>query len=247
MGLSPEEFAAAAAEVGAYCAGLVAPGMRLGLGSGRMATAFIAALQPRIEAGLRVQGLCTSEATESVAMAAGVEILASADGLLDVDIDGADEYDLALNLSKGGGGALLREKVVAQRSRRFWVVADSTKQVNQLATRHPLAAEILPFDWEGTAALCQARLSCRPVLREMDGYPFRTDNGNYVIDLHFPSGLADPEAVAGGLEGIAGVLGHGLFLGLATAAVIFDGRTVQVLGDLNAEGAYSAGAESQGP
>jgi ribose 5-phosphate isomerase A len=235
LGLGPEEFAAAAAEVGAYCAGLVGPGMRLGLGSGRMATAFIAALQPRIEAGLRVQGLCTSQATESVALTAGIEILSSADGPLDVDVDGADEYDRSLNLSKGGGGALLREKVVAQRSRRFWVVADSTKEVTQLATRQPLAAEILPFDWEGTAALCQQRLSCRPVLREGDGHPFRTDNGNYVLDLHFPSGLADPQEVAARLGGIAGVLGHGLFMGLATAAIIFDGRGVQVLGDLNAE------------
>jgi ribose 5-phosphate isomerase A len=235
LGLRPEEFASAAAEVGAYCAGLVGPGMRLGLGSGRMATAFIAALRPRIEAGLRVQGLCTSEATERLALGVGIEILSAAEGLLDVDVDGADEYDPSLNLSKGGGGALLREKVVAQRSRRFWVVADSTKQVTQLATRHPLAAEILPFDWEGTAALCQERLSCRPVLRDGGGHPFRTDNGNYVIDLHFPSGLADPEEVAAQLGGIAGVLGHGLFLGLATAAVIFDGRGVQVLGDLSAE------------
>ncbi|MGA8427511.1 MAG: ribose 5-phosphate isomerase A [Candidatus Dormiibacterota bacterium] len=235
MGLSPEEFASAAAEVGAYCAALIAPGMRLGLGSGRMATAFVAALQPRIEAGLRVQGLCTSEATERLALAAGIEILSSADGPLDVDVDGADEYDLALNLSKGGGGALLREKVVAQRSRRFWVVADSTKQVTRLATRHPLAAEILPFDWEGTAALCQERLSCRAVLRGGDEHPFRTDNGNYVIDLHFAAGLADPEGVAAQLGAIAGVLGHGLFLGLATAAVLFDGHGVQVLGDLDLE------------
>lgn len=235
MGLGPEEFASAAAEVGAYCAGLVGPGMRFGLGSGRMATGFIEALRPRIDAGLRVRGLCTSEATERLALAAGIEILSSADGPLDVDVDGADEYDLSLNLSKGGGGALLREKVVAQRSRRFWVVADSKKQVTQLATLHPLAAEILPFDWEGTAALCQARLSCRPQLRDGGGQPFLTDNGNYVLDLNFQSGLADPEEVAGRLSGIAGVLGHGLFLGLATAAVIFDGRGVRVLGDLDAE------------
>ena len=235
MGLSPEEFASAAAEVGNYCAGLVGPEMRLGLGSGRMATGFIAALRPRIEAGLRVRGLCTSAATERVALAAGIEVLSAADGPLDVGVDGADEYDLSLNLSKGGGGALLREKMVAQRSRRFWVVADSTKQVTQLATRHPLAAEILPFDWEGTAALCEQQLSCQPRLREDGGKPFVTDNGNYVIDLHFPTGLADPEATAAQLSGIAGVLGHGLFLGLATAAVIFDGRGVQVLGDLNAE------------
>jgi ribose 5-phosphate isomerase A len=235
LGLGPEEFASAAAEVGSYCAGLITPEMRLGLGSGRMATAFIASLRPRIEAGLRVRGLCTSAATEGLALAAGIEVLSAADGTLDIDVDGADEYDLALNLTKGGGGALLREKVVAQRSRRFWVVADSTKQVTQLATRHPLAAEILPFDWEGTAALCQQQLSCLPRLREAGGTPFVTDNGNYVIDLHFPSGLSDPEAAAAQLSGIAGVLGHGLFLGLATAAVIFDGQGIQVLGDLSAE------------
>jgi ribose 5-phosphate isomerase A len=235
LGLSPEEFASAAAEVGSYCADLVGPEMRLGLGSGRMATAFIAALRPRIESGLRVRGLCTSSATERLALAAGIEVLSAANGPLDIDIDGADEYDLSLNLTKGGGGALLREKVVAQRSRRFWVVADSTKQVAQLATRHPLAAEVLPFDWEGTATLCQQQLSCQPRLREAGGTPFVTDNGNYVIDLHFPSGLADPAAAAAQLSAIAGVLGHGLFLGLATAAVIFDGRGVQVLGDLSAE------------
>ncbi|MFZ0995418.1 MAG: ribose 5-phosphate isomerase A [Candidatus Dormiibacterota bacterium] len=235
MGLGPQEFASAAAEVGSYCAGLVGPEMRLGLGSGRMATAFIAALRPRIEAGLRVRGICTSKATERMALAAGIEVLSASDGPLDLDVDGADEYDLCLNLSKGGGGALLREKLVAQRSRRFWVVADSTKQVTHLATRHPLAAEILPFDWEGTAALCAERLSCQPRLREVSSKPFVTDNGNYVIDLHFPSGLADPAAVALQLSEIAGVLGHGLFLGLATAAVIFDGRGIQVLGDLSAE------------
>jgi len=235
LGLGPEEFASAAAEVGTYCAALVGPEMRLGLGSGRMATAFIAALRPRIEAGLRVRGLCTSGATERLALAAGIEVLSAADGPLDIDVDGADEYDLSLNLSKGGGGALLREKVVAQRSRRFWVVADATKHVTQLATLHPLAAEILPFDWEGTAALCQQRLGCQHRLREAGGKPFVTDNGNYVIDLHFPSGLADPRAVAVQLSEIAGVLGHGLFLGLATAAVIFDGRGIQVLGDLSAE------------
>lgn len=235
MGLASSEFDSAAAQVAVHAAGLIEPGMCLGLGTGRMASAFIAALRPRIDQGLLVKGLCTSVATELRARAAGIEVLTSSQGKLDLDVDGTDEYDPGLNLLKGGGGALLREKVVAQHSRRFWVLADPSKQVRQLAWTHPLPAEILPFDWEGTAALCQARLHCRGQLRGGAATPFVTDNGNYIVDLDCQGGLADPAEVASQLNEVPGVLGHGLFLGLATACLIFDQDRVRVLGDLGTE------------
>jgi ribose 5-phosphate isomerase A len=233
--LAPEQFASAAAEVAAMAAGLIRPGMRLGLGSGRMASAFIEALRPRIASGLQVQGLCTSHASEALALESGIELLSTSGGNLDLDVDGADEFDTSLNLLKGGGGALLREKVVAERSLRFWVLADSSKEVGQLGSTRSLPVEVLPYDWEGTAALCAAQLACRPELRQASGAPFLTDNGNYLLDLEFTRGLPDPMATASLLGGIAGVLGHGLFLGLATAAIIFDGGQLRVLGQLDAE------------
>ncbi|HUY55527.1 MAG TPA: ribose 5-phosphate isomerase A [Candidatus Nanopelagicaceae bacterium] len=236
MKLAPEEFASAAAEVAAHAAGLIRPGMRLGLGSGRMASAFIEALRPRIASGLEVKGLCASEASEALARDVGIELLLASGGVLDLDVDGADEFDTQLNLIKGGGGALLREKVVAQSSRRFWVLADSSKEVGQLGSTNTLPVEVLPFDWEGTAARCQAQLSCRSERRRQPtNEPFVTDNGNFLLDLHFETGMADPREAASRLGEIAGVLGHGLFLGLATAAIVFDQGTVRVLGQLDQE------------
>lgn len=201
-----------------------------------MASAFIDALRPRIESGLRVQGLCTSLETERRARAAGILILEGSERGLDLDVDGTDEYDRGLNLLKGGGGALLREKVVAERSRRFWVLADSSKEVLRLGWAHPVPVEVLPFDWEGTAARCGAQLDCRWQLRGGAPAPFITDNGNYILDLHFEGGLADPERAGQELIALAGVLGHGLFLGLTTAVLVFNQGQVQVLGDLGDEG-----------
>jgi len=233
--LAPNQFAFGAAAVAARAASLIQPGMRLGLGTGRMASAFVEALRPRIESGLLVQGLCTSRATEALAREAGIELLATTAGALDLDVDGTDEYDASLNLLKGGGGALLREKVVAERSRRFWVLADASKEVSELGSNHPLPVEVLRYDWEGTAALCEARLACRSELRIREEAPFLTDNGNYLLDLHFPTGLADARAASTRLGEIAGVLGHGLFLGLATGAIVFDAGGVRVLGQLESE------------
>lgn len=236
MKLAPEEFASAAAAVAIHAAELIRPGMRLGLGSGRMASAFIEALRPRIASGLEVKGLCASKASEAIARNVGIEILSSSGGTLDLDLDGADEFDAQLNLIKGGGGALLREKVVAQCSRRFWVLADSSKEVGQLGSTHALPVEVLPFDWEGTEARCRAQLSCRTERRRQpSGDPFVTDNGNFLLDLHFEEGPPDPHMVALRLGEIAGVLGHGLFLDLATAALVFDQGKVRVLGQLDRE------------
>ncbi|MGH7665923.1 MAG: ribose-5-phosphate isomerase RpiA [Candidatus Dormibacteria bacterium] len=232
MDLSPEEFAAQARAVASRAAALIQPGMRLGLGSGRMATAFVEALRPRVDAGLRVSGLCTSRATEDLAREVGIGLLDSSEGELDLDVDGADEYDESLNLLKGGGGALLREKVVAQRSRRFWVLADASKRVHRLGSSRALPIEVLSYDWSGTAALCESRLGGRAERRPPGAEPFISDNGNFVLDLHLPRGLDEPKSAAGQLAGIAGVLGHGLFLGLATAVMVVEDGEVKVLGDL---------------
>ena len=235
MTLDPEEFAFAAGEVAAQVAGLIRSGMRVGLGSGRMATAFIEALRPRVASGLQVQALCSSSSTESLAREVGIEILPTSGGMLDIDVDGADEFDPELNLIKGGGGALLREKMVAQRSHRFWVLADASKAVTQLGSTHALPVEVLPYDWQGTAARCESQLPCQAQLRLVAGRPFVTDNGNYLLDLHFPTGISNPGQAADRLGAIAGVLGHGLFLGLATAAFVFENGEVRLLGQLEAE------------
>jgi ribose 5-phosphate isomerase A len=235
VALSSSQFQRAAAEVAEHAATLIQPGMRLGLGTGRMATAFLEALRPRIAAGLKIRGLCSSKATEERARSIGVELLAGSGLPLDLDIDGADEFDPRLNLLKGGHGALLRETLVAERSRRFWVLADPSKAVQRLCSRNPLPVEVLPFDWEGVAASCQERLPCRCQLRGGVADPFVTDNGNYLLHLEFPGGLTDPGEAAARLSAIAGVLGHGLFLGKATAALVSEGHGIQVVGDLEAE------------
>jgi len=133
-------------------------------------------------------------------------------------VDGADEIDPQLNLVKGLGGALLREKVVAAASRRMLVIATDDKLVPHLGTRSPLPVEVLPLLWERTADQV-AGLGIDPGLRDDEGEPFVSDNGNYILDCAF-SGPRDVAELAAALDRIPGVLGHGLFLGLATEAVV---------------------------
>ncbi len=205
--------------------------MRLGLGTGRTASAFLDALEPRVRRGLVVSAVCTSEATERRARSMGITILPDTGEGLDLDIDGADEVTLELDLVKGAGGAMVREKIVAERSRRFWVVADSTKRVGRLGERAALPIEVLRFDWAGTQRRIEA--VCRLQTRLRGGpEPFISDNGNLVLDADL-AGCSEPwPELAQKLAGVPGVVGHGLFLGLATAAVISDGHGVEVLGDL---------------
>jgi ribose 5-phosphate isomerase A len=232
QGVGSETFEAAIAAVGRFAAERIRPGMRLGLGTGRTATAFLDALEPRLTGDLPLVAVCTSKRTEERARAMGITILESTEEPLDLDIDGADEIDPQLNLIKGAGGAMVREKIVAERSRRFWVVADSGKLVARLGERQPLPLEVLPFDWRGTAARVRAVSGGTPCLRGGD-QPFVTDNGNYVLDLQLPPAAPEPTRLARQLEAIPGVLGHGLFLQTATAAIVSDGRSVEVRGDLD--------------
>lgn len=220
--MSGEALKRAAAE---RAAALVADGMRLGLGTGSTAAHFVAALGARVRGGLDVVGVPTSEATRAQAEREGIRLTTLDETPeLDLTVDGADEIDGSLRLIKGGGGALLREKIVAAASRRMVVIADGSKRVERLG-RFPLPIEVVPFGLEATrrAIACALdRVDNRGDLRlrtAANGEPFATDGGHLILDAHL--GRIDaPEALAAALATVPGVVEHGLFLGLATGAVL---------------------------
>jgi ribose 5-phosphate isomerase A len=205
--------------------------MLLGLGSGSTSHWFIRALGERVRRGeLKVEGMATSRGSEELARESGIPLIASRRGLvLDLDIDGADEIAPDLSLIKGGGGALLREKVVARGSRYFLVLADSSKEVRQLGA-FPLPVEVIPFtlNWVMDEIV---KIGGEPVLRRKPGStsePYLTDQQNYILDCKFGR-IESPAALAVRLEKIPGVAEHGLFLGCANAALIARGAEVVVL------------------
>jgi ribose 5-phosphate isomerase A len=209
----------------------VRSGMALGLGSGSTATAMLRVLGERLAAGaLRdVVGVPTSERTERAARQLGIPLTTlDARPELDVALDGADEVAPGLHLIKGLGGALLREKIVAASAATFVVIADVSKRVARLGELRPLPVEVVAFG----RALCERRLAalgCEPVLRvAADGAPFRTDEGNLILDCRF-GGIDDPAELARGIESIPGVVGHGLFVRMAAAAVLAGPDGVEVL------------------
>jgi ribose 5-phosphate isomerase A len=206
----------------------VEDGMRLGIGTGSTAEEFVRLLAARIEReGLSVTGVPTSERTAELCRALGVK-LATLDEMpeLDLTIDGADEIDAQLSLIKGGGGALLREKIVAAASARMVVIADSSKVVETLG-RFPLPIEVNPFGRKATEVAigkAAARLGLQgPLVLRMagDGGPFVTDGGHHIIDASFGR-IPDPQALGEALLAIPGVVEHGLFLGLASVAIVAD-------------------------
>ena len=235
--LAAEKLLAATTAVG-----WVRDGMRVGLGTGSTAAPFITLLGQRVrEGGLRIEATATSRASEELARAVGIPLLEPRRGLrFDLTVDGADELDDELRLIKGGGGALLREKVIAAASDYLLIVADSTKAVGQLG-RFPLPLEVVPFalPWVLDAV---ADLGGAPVLRQSKQHPSepaRSDQGNLLIDCHFQA-IADPAALAAQLAVIPGVVEHGLFLGLARAAVVARGGQAQVWRPGQAPGAAAA-------
>jgi ribose 5-phosphate isomerase A len=201
---------------------LVESGMRVGLGTGSTAALFVAALGERVRGGLDIVGIPTSEATRRQAESLGIR-LTNLDETpeLDLTIDGADELDDRLRLIKGGGGALLREKIVASASRRMVVIADASKRVDVLG-RFPLPVEVVPFGLETTTRRIRALLgedAPEIRLRRKDGEIFRTDGGNLILDLHLGA-IPDPDVLAVELKTTTGVVDHGLFIGLASVALI---------------------------
>jgi len=202
----------------------VMPGMKLGLGTGRSAYAFVRLLGAGVAGGLDVVGVPTSEKTARLAAEVGIRLTTlDADPDLDLTVDGADEIGPGLVLVKGGGGALLREKIVAAASRRMLVVADAAKVVATVGA-FPLPIEVVPFGLAATARAITALardlgLSGPITLRGTEGQPFVTDGGHHILDASFGR-IADPTALAAALNMIPGVVEHGLFIGLASAAVI---------------------------
>lgn len=204
----------------------VEDGMLLGLGTGSTAAFYIDALGERVRAGLSVTAVATSKASAVQAARFGIQLLETIDRPIDLTVDGADEIDPALNLVKGLGGALLREKVVAAASSRMLVIATEEKLVPKLG-RGPLPVEVLPLLWERTAAAI-AGLGLQAAMREVRGTPFISDNGNLILDCTGAASL-EIQALASSLDAIPGVLGHGLFIGIATEAVVAGPDEVRVI------------------
>lgn len=206
---------------------LVRDGDIVGLGSGRAATAFLRALAERVGEGLRVRGVPTSEATAALARRLGVPLAGLDEAPLALTVDGADEVDPRLDLIKGYGGAMVRERIVAAASRRQVILVTVEKLVPVLGTRGRLPIEIVPF----ALPLCRRRLEalgCPPAVRQAAGRPVRSDNGNLLLDCAIRP-LADPAALERELRAIPGVVDTGLFLGTAGIVFVADGRAVRVL------------------
>ena len=227
MATAPAEVEAQKQAAAERALELVKPGTIVGLGTGSTARYFIEGLALRVRNGLTVQAVVTSHETRALAEAGGIPIRERADGSLDLAVDGADEIDPAVNCVKGRGGALLREKIVAHASRRFVLIADETKLVGRLG-RGPVPVEVLPFLWEATSRSIES-LGGRPQLRMAPGGPFRTDNDNLVLDTSF--GVVDA-ALGVALHGIPGVIEHGLFFGMARAAIVGSASGLRILGEL---------------
>jgi ribose 5-phosphate isomerase A len=212
----------------------VAPGMRVGLGTGSTARHFVELLGERVRQGLSVVAVPTSEATRLQAEQETIP-LTTLDGetSLDVTVDGADEIAADLTLTKGGGGALLREKIVAAASRRMIVIADDSKWVPMLG-RFPLPVEVIPFGLPSTrlaveAALREGGLPGPAKLRlDASGHAFVTDGGHWLLDAS-PGQIPDPSALAVRLNAIPGVVEHGLFIGMAQTVILAGRDAVRVI------------------
>ena len=205
---------------------LVRDGQIVGLGTGSTAAYAVRFLGERVRAGLKIRGISTSVKTKELAASLGIPLSTLEEfQQIDITIDGADEVDPELRLIKGGGGALLREKIVASVTRQFVVIADSSKQVASLG-KFPVPVEVIPFAQtlvakkiEGLGASVKAR-------EYAYGNPFVTDEGHHILDCSFGE-IADPEELAGELDRMPGVVEHGLFIGMANVALI--GKENQVI------------------
>ena len=211
--------------------GLVRPGMTLGLGTGSTTRHFIDGVGRLVAEGMKLQAVATSDASAKQARALGIRIIDQIEGTIDLAVDGADEVDGRLNLIKGRGGALAREKVVAARADRFVVVVDESKLVSELGVG-VLPVEVLPFLWRSTG-LRVAEFGAGWSLRGGEGTPFITDNGNLIIDLSFGAPISDPDLLGAELRSVVGVVEHGLFMGLSSACIVARASGVETLGSLH--------------
>lgn len=234
-GLSPDDAKRLAA---ARALELVTPGMRLGLGTGTTAAHFVALLGARVAEGLSVICVPTSERTRTQAELFSIPLSTiDATPELDLTVDGADEFDPKLRLIKGGGGAHLREKIVAMASRRMVVITDSSKAVTTLG-KFPLPVEVNVFGLEVTRRMilaaakatgCDGEIRLR---KNPSGHAFVSDNGHYIVDCFFGA-IPDPEHLALRLVAIPGVVEHGLFIGVAKAVISASAAGVEIFGELD--------------
>jgi ribose 5-phosphate isomerase A len=196
-------------------------GMVVGLGSGTTAKLMVAALGRRVKDGLRIVGIPTSEHTAGQARTLGIPLATLADhSQIDVTIDGADEVELGtLNLIKGGGGNHLREKIVASASSRLTIIVDESKLVERLGSKAKVPVEVAQFGWQATGRTL-SKMKGNPTLRlDSDGKAFVTDGGNYILDCAFGP-IASALDLQRELDGVVGVVEHGLFIGMASQVLV---------------------------
>jgi ribose 5-phosphate isomerase A len=212
----------------------VKPGMKLGLGTGSTAAKFVDLLGAKVKAGLKVTCVATSEATAKQARALGIPLTTLDDITeLDLTVDGADEVDAMLYAIKGGGGALLREKIVADASKKYIIIADRSKMVETLG-KFPLPLEVVPFGLKTTIDRIRSAAEVDdvvgPIKQRMhaDGKPFITDNGNYILDCHFGI-IEDADTLDMLLKEVPGVVENGLFLNLANILIVADRDGVETI------------------
>ncbi len=219
--MTTEAIAALKQLAAAQAAAQLQDGMIVGLGSGSTAKLAVAAIGQRVKEGLRIIGIPTSEQTADQARALGIPLATLGEySQIDVTIDGADEVELGtLNLIKGGGGNQLREKIVAAASSRLVIVVDETKIVRQLGRHAKVPVEVAQFGWQATARMLTS-LKSTPTLRMgADAQPFVTDGGNYILDCAFGP-IESPKGLQSELDAVVGVVEHGLFIGMASQALV---------------------------
>ncbi|MGR3468623.1 MAG: ribose-5-phosphate isomerase RpiA [Shimia sp.] len=219
-------------------------GMKVGMGTGSTAAWLVRCLGEMVrEDGLRIQGVPTSTRTATLARDVGIEVISLDEAKwLDLTIDGADEFDTDLNLIKGGGGALLQEKIVATASDQMIVIADASKQVDALGA-FPLPVEVIPFGWQTTKTIVEEMLSTLDVLGQATSLrlngdaPFVTDEGNYILDLHVKR-IGSARAVALALNQVPGIVENGLFMDICDKVIVGHGDGRVEVRDIN-EGSVS--------
>jgi len=217
---------------GAEAAMRVQAGMRVGLGTGSTVAYFLTALGQRYRQREvpGIVGVPTSIWTENRAKDLGIPVGTLEEvKSLDLTVDGADEVDPQLDLIKGLGGALLREKMVAQATRYFLIIVDESKVVRRLGTRSPLPVEVVPFSWQSHLAFLDGLGASGSLRRDQTGEPFTTDNGNFILDCRFQEGIEDPAALDRAFASRAGVVETGLFLGMAGEALVGGEESIRSL------------------
>jgi ribose 5-phosphate isomerase A len=200
--------------------GYVKDGMVVGLGTGSTAKHMVLLLGEKVKAGMTLRGVPTSQETAALARQSGITLIDTDNRwVIDVAIDGADQVDPGFNLIKGGGGALLKEKIVAASAKQFIVLVDYTKKVPVLGGSFPLPIEIVPFGWGSTAREIETFTNSRVVLRERNGAPFKTEAGNLIVDVHLAR-IDRPRDLEIALNQIPGVVETGLFVGRTDLLIV---------------------------